>query len=109
MTSIYTLDVAEEFSDMPYGRNSKDGKFNGEAFRKNLLLKYLKEYDKVRVDLNKTLGCGSSFGDEAFAGLIMYEGFSTEEVLQRIEIVYKYESVVNTIKRYILDAKPVEQ
>lgn len=107
MASEYVIDVAKEFSDMPYGRNDKDGKYNGEAFRKNFLLKYLAEYDVVKVDLNGTLGCGSSFGDEAFAGLVMYEGYSADEVLRRVKVIYQYESVVNAIHRYVNDAKPV--
>ncbi|MBK3758059.1 STAS-like domain-containing protein [Stutzerimonas frequens] len=107
MTSEHTIDVASEFSDMPYGRNDKDGKYNGESFRKNFLLKYLDQYDIVKVNLNGTLGCGSSFGDEAFAGLVMYEGFTADEVLRRVKIIYQYESVVNAFHRYIKDAKPV--
>ena len=109
MTTEYTIDVARDFSDMPYGRNDKDGIYNGEAFRKNELLKYLAKFDVVKVDFNGTLGCGSSFGDEAFAGLVMYEGFSVEEVLRRVKIIYQYESVVNAIHKYIKDAKPVNK
>lgn len=107
MTTETTIDVAAEFSDMPYGRNSKDGKYNGEAFRKQKLLPALSEYDLVKVDLNGTLGCGSSFTDEAFAGLVAYEGFTADEVLSRVQIIYQYQSIVNNIKRYIMDAKPV--
>lgn len=109
MKAEHTIDVAKDFSDMPYGRNDKDGIYNGEAFRKNELLKYLAEYELVKVDFNGTLGCGSSFGDEAFAGLVMYEGFTAEEVIRRVKIVYKYESVVNSINKYIKDAKPVNK
>ncbi|ELC0887429.1 STAS-like domain-containing protein [Pseudomonas aeruginosa] len=105
MKSEITIDVAKSFSDMPYGRNEKDGKFNGLAFRK-LLLEKLSEYQKVKVDLNGTLGCGSSFTDEAFGGLVAYEGFKPEEVLERIEIIYRYDSIVRTIRKYIEDAKP---
>lgn len=107
MNNEYTIDVAKAFSDMPYGRDDSDGKFNGKKFRKDFLLKYLADYDIVKVDLNGTLGCGSSFGDEAFAGLIMYEGFSVEEVLRRVQIIYQYQSVVKAFQRYITDAKPV--
>jgi hypothetical protein len=106
MTIPFRIKVAEVFSDMPYGRDHKDGDDNGERFRKEIVLPALAEHDLILIDLNGTMGCGSSFGDEAFAGLVIYEGISKEEVQRRISYEYKYKSVINNIKKYIDEAKP---
>lgn len=106
MSIPHRIKVAEVFSEMPYGRDQKDGDDHGERFRKEILLPALKEHDLIIIDLNGTMGCGSSFGDESFAGLIIYEGFSKEEVQRRISFDYKYKSVINNIKKYIDEAKP---
>lgn len=106
MTSPHTIDVAARFTDIPFGRNDKDGLYNGEKFRKEILLKELKSHEYLLIDLDGTMGCGSSFGDEAFAGLVIYEGYSKEEVLRRISFKYKYKSVINNIIKYIEAAKP---
>lgn len=100
-----TIDVAKDFSDMPYGRSSVDNEFNGEAFRKGPLLKALHEYEIVVVDLTGVMGSGSSFLDEAFAGLIKYEGYSYEEITRRLQFKSKYKSVLNNIERYLREAK----
>ncbi|RII79140.1 STAS-like domain-containing protein [Pseudomonas monteilii] len=106
MNRPHRIDVAERFSDMPYGRDDKDGDDNGLRFRKDVLLPALKDHEYIIIDLNGTMGCGSSFGDEAFAGLIIYEGFRKEDVLRRISFDYKYKSVINNIIKYIEEAKP---
>lgn len=106
MSAAHKIDVAKEFSDIPFGRDERDGKYNGERFRKEVLLPALKDHEFIVVDFNGTMGCGSSFGDESFAGLIIYEGFSKEEVLRRIKYEYKYQSVVKNILKYIDEAKP---
>lgn len=102
----FEIDVAERFSDMPYGRSEKDSVWNGRKFREEVLLPELKKHEYIEVNLNNTLTCGSSFTDEAFAGLVMYEGFSPSEVLRRVIIKYRFKSIVNNIRRYIQEAKP---
>ncbi len=103
------IDVGNEFSDMPFGRDEKDGDSNGLRFRKEFLLKKLENFEYVTVDLTNTLGCPSSFADEAFAGLIIYENFSKEEVLRRLSFVSEYDSVKNNIIKYINEAKPANE
>lgn len=104
-----TIDVGNEFSDMPFGRDDKDGDANGYRFRKDFLLKALKEYEYVVIDLSNVLGCPSSFSDEAFAGLVIYENFSKEEVFRRISFITEYESIKTNIAKYISEAKPRKQ
>lgn len=106
MMSKVTIDVGNEFSDMPFGRDDKDGDDNGYRFRKDILLKALKDYEYVVIDLTNVLGCPSSFSDEAFAGLVIYEGFSKEDVLRRISFITEFESIKTNITKYILEAKP---
>lgn len=106
MKANITIDVGNEFSDMPFGRDDKDGDSNGFRFRKDFLLKALKEYEHVTIDLSNVLGCPSSFADEAFAGLIIYEGFTKEEVLRRLSFISEYESIKINIRKYIDEAKP---
>jgi hypothetical protein len=101
-----TIDVGNEFSDMPFGRDDKDGEDNGLRFRKDILLKRLEEYEHVIIDLSNVLGCPSSFSDEAFAGLVIYEGFKKEDVLRRLSFVTEFESIKNNIIKYISEAKP---
>lgn len=101
------VDVGTEFSDMPFGRDEKDGDSNGLRFRKDFLLKRLEEYEYVVVDLTNVLGCPSSFADEAFAGLVIHENFSKEDVLRRLSFISDYESVRSNIIKYINEAKPV--
>lgn len=103
------IDVGNDFSDMPFGRDEKDGESNGLRFRKEFLLKELENFEYVTIDLTNTLGCPSSFADEAFAGLVIYENFSKEEVLRRLTFISEYESVKSNILKYINEAKPAAQ
>lgn len=108
-TNTVTIDVGNEFSDMPFGRDDKDGDSNGLRFRKEKLLPALMDYEFVIVDLSNVLGCPSSFADEAFAGLVIYENFSKEEVLRRLTFISEYESVKSNILKYINEAKPAAE
>lgn len=104
-----TIDVGNEFSDMPFGRDDKDGDSNGLRFRKDHLLKALSKAEHVTIDLSNVLGCPSSFSDEAFAGLVIYEGFTKEEVYRRISFITEYESIKTNIQKYISEAKPASK
>ncbi|PBP63337.1 DUF4325 domain-containing protein [Pseudomonas syringae pv. pisi] len=104
-----TIDVGADFSDMPFGRDAKDGEDNGYRFRKDFLLEALKEYEHVIIDLRGVLSCPSSFTDEAFAGLVIYENFTIEDVLRRISFITEYESIKKNITKYILEAKPANK
>lgn len=59
--------VAKDFSPQPAGRTSKDGPYNGWALRSRLT--DLLHQGPVKVDLDGTLGFGSSFLQAAFQGL----------------------------------------
>ncbi len=77
METTEKISIAEDFSRYPAGRYPEDGKFNGTAFRKEKLVPPLRENHYVEVSLDGVVGCGSSFLEEAFGGLIR-EGFGKD-------------------------------
>lgn len=64
-----TINVARDFSRYPSGRYRADSKASGERFRDDFILPVLKDGGRVIIQLDGTLGYGSSFLDEAFGGL----------------------------------------
>ena len=82
-----TIDIGRDFSDVPSGRFPEDGEFNGQRFRRELLVPALRNHDKVFVDIDHTEGYGSSFLEEAFGGLVRDEGFPNEELTKKMVIV----------------------
>jgi hypothetical protein len=81
-----TIDIGRDFSDVPSGRFPEDGEFNGQRFRKEMLVPGLKDNDQVVVDIDHTEGYGSSFLEEAFGGLVRDEGFSQDELSRKLVI-----------------------
>jgi hypothetical protein len=102
---IKSISVARDFSPFPAGRFMEDGPFNGEKFRKEILLPALKENERVEIEIDDVSGYGSSFLEEAFGGLVRVEGFKPDEVLNKIQInfdntsfeIYK-EEIIDYIK-----------
>lgn len=96
-----TINIATEFSRYPGGRFITDGKFSGEAFREKFLLPKLKENEKVVIQMDGTLGYGSSFLDEAFGGLVRKHQYEPEKLLQALSIDSKDPSLEIEIIEYI--------
>lgn len=84
---IKTIVVGKDFSIAPSGRELDHFPFGGEAFRVRKLVPALKEHEKVVVDLAGVEGYGSSFLDEAFAGLIRKESYTLSQLQERLEIM----------------------
>lgn len=100
------IDVGKQFSRFPSGRYEKNGSTSGEAFRKNLLEPALRaSAGKVQVLLDGTVGYGSSFLEEAFGGLVRISGFSSGDLLARIDFVSRDEALLSELKEYINEAK----
>ena len=74
------ITIAEEFSRYPAGRYQEDGDYNGTTFRKKHLVPALSKFDKVEIVFDGVAGFGSSFLEEAFGGLVRYEGFSKDQL-----------------------------
>jgi hypothetical protein len=82
------ISVANQFSEFPAGRIPDDGPNSGERFREEFLVPSLREGNEViEINLDDTLGYGSSFLDEAFAGLIRVHHFEKKELLSRLKFV----------------------
>ena len=100
-----TINIAKDFSPYPYGRLERYSYTSGEKFREEFLLPAIKEHDLIVIELDGTEGYGSSFLDEAFAGLIRTSNISKDVVLQKLEFVSKDDpSLIEEIKSYIESA-----
>lgn len=100
-----TINIAEQFSDMPYGRYPIDGPDNGERFRKELLLPAVENHDVVIVEMDGVMGYGSSFLDEAFAGLYRSEGISKDVLKKKLQLKCELKYIVESVWQYIDEAK----
>ncbi len=85
------IDVATEFSPYPSGRFPTDGQYNGELFRTRWLVPALRrastgDSNVVVVDIDGVRSFGSSFLEEAFAGLIRLRLFDKRFVQKHLSI-----------------------
>lgn len=99
-----TIDLPKQFGRYPAGRYETDGPFSGEKFRESLLIPYLKKNEKIKIVLDGARGYGSSFLEEAFGGLVR-KGYQPNELIQRITLISKDESLVFEIEDYIKKAE----
>ncbi len=81
--------IAKDFSRAPAGRTKEDGPHSGAALRE-IFVELLKK-GPIKVDLNGTLGYGSSFLEAAFGGL---GG-------EHFDFVSDQESLVTEIRDYL--------
>lgn len=101
------LKVADVFTITPGARYPSEGLFSGEEFRqKHLLPAFNRAVEggvKLTVDLDGTVGYGTSFLEEAFGGLA--REFSKAKVKSLIEFISLEEPyLVDDIKEYIDEA-----
>lgn len=100
--NMTTIAIAREFSEYPAGRYRQDGDFSGEVFREDLLVPRLNQYDVVEVDLDGSMGYGSSFLEEAFGGLVRLKKFSKEALHRKLKFSYREDPfVIDEIWQYI--------
>lgn len=78
------FNFASEFTKYPGLRYIKQGPFSGELFRQRHLEKLIKEFDRVKLDMNGAYGYVPSFLDEAFG--ILTDEFGKDRVLSVFEI-----------------------
>ncbi|WP_421917354.1 STAS-like domain-containing protein [Mesorhizobium sp.] len=112
------IDVASEFSPYPSGRVPNDGTFNGERFRKEVLVPALSAAieqgpnQRLVIDIDGVRSFGSSFLEEAFGGLIRTGAFTQADLLRHLEIrCHKphLQFFKEMIESYIKQARPVIQ
>lgn len=99
-----TVNVAKDFSKYPAGRYRKNGSTSGEAFRDRFLLPALLRGEQIVVELDGTIGYGSSFLEEAFGGAVRAGKLPAETVLELIDIRTRDLSLKELVQRYIRDA-----
>ncbi len=95
------INVAADFSRFPGGRYLGDGPQSGERFRQELLTPALNDASIVTVQLDGTLGYGSSFLEEAFGGLIRVDGFSLSDLKQKLDLQSRNDILKYTVWEYI--------
>lgn len=103
--NIKEIHIAEDFSDVPYGRYDEDGPDNGQRFREEHLLQAIRAYDEIHVYLDGAMGYGSSFLDEAFGGLYRTDGIDKSVLKKKLRIFTELEFLKDSIWGYIADAK----
>jgi hypothetical protein len=102
-----TISVAKDFSKFPAGRYLSHGPFPGEKFRDDILVPALMEADRVTVELDGTMGYGSSFLEETFGGLVRSRGFSAEDLHSRLTIHSSTDpSLIREAWSYVDAARP---
>ena len=110
MNSPHKIRVATDFSPVPLGRFPNDSPFNGTTFREKWLLPALATHTTFQVDFDGAEGYGSSFLEEAFGGLVRLNGFNSNEVLNRINLVSKEDpTLIDEVRQYIQDASQANQ
>ncbi|TDF37982.1 STAS-like domain-containing protein [Histophilus somni] len=90
------ITIVDDFSRSPYRRKSAEvpsgeEDTTGENFRKTLLTPALHANDKVKVVLTGYNRYARSFLDEAFGGLIREDGFTYDDLKNRLS--YEHASV----------------
>lgn len=101
------LNVATEFSIIPSGRQLSDGSATGQHFYKILLDKLadLKNDEQLTINFDGVLTAGSSFLDEAFAGLVRNNKISKKDFNKKIIIVAnEHPEIKEKIEKYVKNA-----
>lgn len=102
------ISIATAFSETPAGRYYTDGPFSGQKFRTEILYPALMENDKVELNLDGTLGYGSSFLEEVFGGLIRECNFSLEELDRKLIIRSSRNLYLRRANQYLIDANKIK-
>ncbi|EGR1040972.1 STAS-like domain-containing protein [Vibrio cholerae] len=98
-----TIRIADRYP-CPGPRYKRLGPASGQEFRESWLSKELRRSSELTVDLDGTVGYGSSFLEEAFGGLIREDHFPQEVVLGIRFISNEEPELIEEIKEYIQDA-----
>lgn len=105
-----TIIHIKDFSITPGSRYKDEGKkaHSGEEFRETLLepafKEILKSDKKLIVNLDGTIGYGTSWLEEVFGGLA--RNFGKKIVLEKLQFISEEEDyLIDDIKQYIEDAE----
>ena len=98
------INVAKDFTRFPSGRFKKNGSTSGEAFRENHLETPIKEGKTITVELDGTIGYGSSFLEEAFGGLVRCLRWPPEKIKAQLKLTSEDPALVEEVWSYVEDA-----
>jgi hypothetical protein len=101
---MITVNVAKQFTRFPSGRYAKNGDTSGEAFRERFLEGPISRGESVVVELDGTIGYGSSFLEEAFGGLVRKLKILPSSLKTRLTLVSAESLLLEEILGYIDDA-----
>jgi hypothetical protein len=107
MDNIIKIIISKDLSPTPGPRKKSEGDFSGQFFRETILEPAFEEAKKnnkkIIINLDGTLGYGTSFLEEVFGGL--QRKYSKEDVMEYIEIISKEEPyLIDDIKQYVKEA-----
>jgi MoaA/NifB/PqqE/SkfB family radical SAM enzyme len=90
-----TININRDFSKYIGGREKKISKFSGEAFREEFLEENFKNYDRLIVELDGTLGYPWDFLDETFGGVAREHG--KEKFWEKFDLISHHNYVTDKI------------
>ena len=103
----HEINIAKDFTRAPGPRYIIEGDYSGELFRKNFLEPLFidpSDQSKIFIDLDGTIGYGTSFLEEAFGGIVRVTG-DYNRCNARFEFKSEEEQrVLAKIKEYMKDA-----
>lgn len=102
---MITVNVARDFTRFPSGRSKLKGDTSGEAFRERFLEPAIRNGQEILVELDGTIGYGSSFLEEAFGGLVRSLTIPGAKLLQMLHFASVDPSLIDEVNGYILDAE----
>jgi hypothetical protein len=102
--NMVVVDVSRDFTRFPSGRFKKNGTTSGEGFRERFLEAPIRDGNTVEINLDGTVGYGSSFLEEAFGGLVRKLQLDADKVLALLHIHSNDPSLVDEIVQYVKDA-----
>jgi len=102
MSDKISVDIGKDFSRYPAGRTEKYGPYSGEAFRERFLRGPIEKGQHVVVLFDSAVGYGSSFLDEAFAGLVRL-GVSGARLHELLTLRSDDDSLVQEVWGYVDD------
>jgi hypothetical protein len=98
------ISVARDFTRFPSGRYKRNGETSGEAFRERFLEAPIRNGEKVTVELDGTIGYGSSFLEEAFGGVVRSVRIQPDKLAALMTLVSDDATLLDEINGYIQDA-----
>ncbi len=99
-----TINVARDFTRFPSGRYKRNGETSGEAFRERFLEEPIRRGETISVELDGTIGYGSSFLEEAFGGLVRSLALPSSNLKKHLKLISVDKLLIEEVNEYIDDA-----